>query len=374
MERMRLIDAHRSGCYRVSELADRFRVSRPTVYKWLARYKAGGAEALLDRSHARRHQAGATPPAIEALLLDVRRAHPTWGPLKAVQFLQEKRPELTLPAPSTVGALFTRHGLTQHRRRRRRPAHPGAAPMRASAPNDVWSADFKGQFKTGDGEYCYPLTVCDAHSRYVLDCHAMLGPGLDDTLERFERLFAEYGLPAAIRTDNGSPFACSTALGGLTRLSVSWIKRGIRHQRIDPGRPQQNGRHERMHRTLKAETTRPPEASAALQQRRFDAWRAEYNALRPHAALDGATPASHYESSGRPFLPRVPAPEYPGHFECRRVSKAGEIKLHTRPLYVGRPLAGETVALEEVDDGLWSLYFYDVLLARVDEPAGLVVP
>jgi transposase InsO family protein len=343
------------------------------VYKWLARYDAGGAEALLDRSHARRQQAGATPPAIEALLLEVRRAHPTWGPLKVVHFLRRTRPELTLPAPSTVGAVFTRHGLTQHRRRRRRPAHPGSAPLRAAAPNDVWSADFKGQFKTGDGHDCYPLTICDAHSRFLLDCHAMLKPRLEKTLERFERLFEAHGFPAAIRTDNGVPFA-SPALGGLTRLSVSWIKRGIRHQRIDPGQPQQNGRHERMHRTLKAETTRPPETSAAGQQRRFDAWRAEYNALRPHAALEGATPASCYMSSSRPYSAAIPAPEYPGHFERRRVSKGGVIKLHSRPLFLGRPLAGEIVALEEVDDGLWSLYFYDLLLARVDEPAGLVVP
>jgi hypothetical protein len=201
----------------------------------------------------------------------------------------------------------------------------------------------------------------------------MLAIGLQDTAERFDRLFAEYGLPSAIRTDNGVPFAAK-ALGGLTRLSVGWIKRGIRHQRINPGRPQENGRHERMHRTLKAETTRPPEANAARQQRRFDAWRAEYNAVRPHAALDGATPASRYVSSSHAAPASIPAPEYPGHFERRRVSTAGSIKLRGRDFFVARALVGETVALEEIDEGLWSLYFYDVLLARIDQPAGLVVP
>jgi transposase InsO family protein len=373
MERMRLIEAHRSGCYRVGELASRFGVSRPTVYKWLARFDGGGAEALLDRGHARRGQAAATAPQTETLLLDVRRAHPTWGPRKVIHFLARERPDVHLPAPSTVGALYTRHGLTQHRRARRRPVHPGASPLEAAAPNDVWSADFKGQFKTGDGRYCYTLTVCDAHSRYILDCRAMLEIGLRATHDRFQRLFDEYGLPAAIRTDNGVPFA-APALHGLTRLSVGWIKLGIRHQRIDPGRPQQNGRHERMHRTLKAETTRPPGANAALQQRRFDAWRAHFNGSRPHAALDGATPASLYAPARRLPSRIPPEPNYPGHFERRRVSTAGSIKLRGRDLFLARALAGETVALDEVDDGLWGVYFYDVLLARFHEPAGVLVP
>jgi len=373
MERMRLIDARRSGGYKVSELAARFGVSRPTVYKWLGRYEAGGAESLLDRPHARHHQGAAMPRAVEALLLKVRGVHPTWGPRKVLHFLARERPELALPAASTVGALYTRHGLTQHRRPRRRPVHPGSSPLRASAPNDLWTADFKGQFRTGDGCYCYTLTVCDAYSRYILDCRAMPAIGLRSTADRFDQLFAEHGLPAAIRTDNGVPFA-APALHGLSRLSVGWIKLGIRHQRIDPGQPQQNGRHERMHRTLKAETTRPPGANAARQQRRFDAWRADFNTTRPHEALDGATPASRYIPSPRPW-PRVPpAPEYPGHLERRLVSRSGAVKMHGRPLFLARALAGETVALDEVDDGLWSVYFYDVLLARYNQRAGVLVP
>lgn len=373
MERLRLIEAHRSGCYGIGELAARFGVSRPTVYKWLARYRGGGAEALLDRSRARHHQAQAMPPETEVLLLEVRRAHPTWGPRKAIHFLARERPEVPLPAPSTVGALYSRHGLTQHRRARRRVVHPGTSPLKATAPNEVWTADYKGQFRTGDGRYCYALTICDAYSRYILDCRAMLEVRTGAAAKRFGRLFDEYGVPAAIRTDNGVPFA-APALHGLSRLSVGWIKLGIQHQRIDPGAPQQNGRHERMHRTLKAETTRPPEANAALQQRRFDAWRLEFNTTRPHDALGGATPASRYGPSPRPHPPVAPAPDYPGHFERRRVSKHGSIKLQSRELFLARALAGETVALEELDDGVWSVYFYDVLLARFDEPAGVIVP
>ncbi len=373
MERMRLIEAYRSGCYRVSELADRFHVSRPTVYKWLGRYDSGGAPALLERSHARRHQAGATPPEIEALLLDFRRAHPTWGARKAIHFFERERPDVQLPAPSTVGALYSRHGLTRHRRPRRQPVHPGSSPLHAEAPNDLWTADFKGQFKTGDGRYCYTLTVCDAYSRYILDCRAMPEIRSQATAERFEHLFGVHGLPAAIRTDNGVPFV-APALHGLSRLSVGWIKLGIGHQRIDPGRPQQNGRHERMHRTLKAETTRPPGANAAHQQRRFDTWRAEFNAVRPHEALDGATPASRYSSSSRPAPAVVPEATYPGYAEHRLVSTGGVVKFHGRDLFLARALAGETVALEEIDDGLWDVLFYDVLLARYNQRAGVLVP
>lgn len=373
IERAHLIKAHLSGYYTVSELADRFGVSRRTVYRWTGRYSQGGVEALVDRSHARLTQAHRTTPALEGMLLDLRRAHPSWGPVKLLQVLARQRPDLTLPAASTVGMLLTRHGLTQHRRPRRRPLHPGARPLQAEHPNEVWTTDFKGQFRTLDGRLCYPLTVCDAHSRFILDCHAMPAIRLSTTRRRFEHLFAEYGLPAAIRTDNGPPFA-SQALCGLSRLSVWWIKLGIRHQRIEPGRPQQNGRHERMHRTLKAETTRPPEANAARQQRRFDSWRDEFNTIRPHAALDGLTPASRYAPSPRPAQPGALEPEYPAYFELRRVSGHGSIKWRGRETFLSTALCGETVALDEVDEGLWSVYFCDRLLARLDERAGLLIP
>ena len=236
----------------------------------------------------------------------------------------------------------------------------------ATAPNELWSADFKGEFKTLDGVYCYPLTVCDAHSRYVLDCTGLPSVKQDGARSRFEYLFYEYGLPSAIRTDNGVPFA-TQALCGLSRLSVWWIKLGISHQRIEPGQPQQNGRHERMHRDLKAETTRPPERDRTRQQGRFDGFREEFNEERPHEALGGATPGSHYRPSERPMPETLPEAEYPAHYEVRWVSRCGTYKWKRHQLFISQALGHEWIAFEEVDDGVWSVYFYDVLLARLDE-------
>ena len=235
--RARLVAAHLDGLYPVSELAARFGVSRPTVYKWTARYRDGGAEALADRPSVARTQPGQTPPEVEALLVACRKAHPHWGPRKLLLYLAKRHVGVVLPAPSTVGAILDRHGLTKARRKRRPPKHPGSTPLVAQAPNAVWTADYKGQFRMGDGELCYPLTVCDAHSRYILSCHGL--PSVDQyaALSQFERLFREYGLPDAIRSDNGTPFA-TQALCGLSRLSVWWIKLDIDHQRIDPGQPQ----------------------------------------------------------------------------------------------------------------------------------------
>ena len=228
MERARLVAAHLDGLYSVAELAARFGVSRPTVYKWAERYRTGGAEALADRSRAPHRSPQQTPPEVEDAILDCRRVHPTWGPRKLLLYLAKRHPDLALPAPSTAGALLDRHGLTKKRRPRRPPKHPGSVPLVAEAPNAVWTADYKGQFRTGDGELCYPLTVCDAHSRFVLSCHGLASVEQYAALRQFERLFREYGLPGAIRSDNGTPFA-TQAICGLSRLSVWWIKLGIDH-------------------------------------------------------------------------------------------------------------------------------------------------
>jgi transposase InsO family protein len=238
--------------------------------------------------------------------------------------------------------------------------------LRAAAPNDVWCADFKGQFPTGDGQLCYPLTVTDAHSRYLLACRALPSVRQTGVFPAFQRLFADYGLPRAIRTDNGAPFA-TQAVAGLSKLSVWWIKLGIAHQRIEPGCPEQNGRHERMHRTLKAETARPPRPSHAAQQRCFDRFRREFNDERPHEALGQQPPATRYAPSPRPLPARLPPPDYPGHWEVRRVSRAGTIRFQRHQLFVSDALIHEDVGLVEVADGVWSLYFYHVLLARLDE-------
>jgi len=368
-ERHKFILAHEEGLFSMTELCHRFGISRTCGYKWLDRYREGGLEALEDRSRAPRHCPHRTPEPVEQLLIETRRAHPRWGPLKLLDYLRPRHPEICFPAPSTVGDLLKRQGLVPPRRRQRRPVHPGASPLQAEAPGAVWTADFKGEFRLGSGLYCYPLTVQEAHSRMLLVCQALPSTAHEGARPVFERLFRQHGLPKRLRTDNGTPFA-SQALCGLSRLSLWWIKLGIVPERIEPGRPEQNGRHERMHRTLKAETTRPPEANMQAQQERFEAFRRHYNTVRPHQALKGAVPASRYVSGlaqGRPMPERDLEPDYAGHLERRLVSSSGSVKLKSRPLFVSQVLAGEYVAFEEVDDGIWSLWFDRVLLGRLDE-------
>lgn len=369
MERAKLIADHQSGLYSVAELARRYHVSRPTVYTWIRRFQESGAQALAERTRARHTQHAKTSEQVEALILEARRAHPTWGARKLLPYLARRHPETILPAVSTAAALLARHGMTKKRRARRPPRHPGSTPLVTEQPNDVWTVDYKGQFKTRDGIYCYPLTVCDAHSRFVLGCHGLASVAQKPAKAQFERLFGIYGLPHAIRSDNGTPFA-TQAICGLSKLSVWWIKLGIDHQRIDPGRPQQNGAHERMHRTLKAECARPPERDMQAQQARFDAWRAEFNEERPHEALGLQTPHSYYRSSSRRLPSQLPEPAYPGHFEVRWLSKDGNIRFKRRQFFVSTALAHEYVGLEETGDGIWSVYFYDRLLARFDERDG----
>ena len=365
-ERVQFIAAYLSDLYSMTELCERFGIRRNTGYKWVRRYTEEGLTGLQEKSRAPHDCPHRMAQAVEAALLEAKRAHPHWGPRKILPHLARRRPNLALPAASTAGELFQRAGLSQARKRRRGHRHPGARPLQAEAPNAVWTADFKGQFRTGDGLYCYPLTVADAYSRFLLRCSARLSTKQVEARPIFERLFRAYGLPEAIRTDNGAPFA-TPAFCGLSKLSVWWIKLGIRHQRIAPGRPEQNGAHERMHRTLKAEATRPPERHQRAQQARFDRFCREYNDERPHEALDYKTPASLYWPSTRPMPAKLPAPAYPGHYLVRRVSNAGTFRFQTRQLFISDTLLQEDIAFEETADGIWSIYFYDVLLARLDE-------
>jgi putative transposase len=365
-ERVQFIAAYLSQVYSMTELCERFGIRRNTGYRWVRRYTLQGVMGLQEKSRAPHRCPHRLSEAVETALLEAKRAHPNWGPRKLLPYLARRRPDLPLPAASTAGALFQRAGLSQSRTRRRRHRHPGTIPLQAKAPNAVWTADFKGQFRTGDGLYCYPLTVADAYSRFLLSCTARLSTKQIEARPIFERLFHEYGLPEAIRTDNGAPFA-TPAFCGLSKLSVWWIKLGIRHQRIAPGRPEQNGAHERMHRTLKAEATRPPERHQRAQQARFDRFCREYNTERPHEALDYRTPASLYRPSPRPMPTKLPTPAYPGHYLVRRVSNAGTFRFQTRQLFISDTLLQEDIALEETGDGIWSIYFYDVLLARLDE-------
>jgi transposase InsO family protein len=275
-----------------------------------------------------------------------------------------KFPALELPAVSTTGEILKRHGLVRTRRTRSRAQGYSAALQSAQVPNAIWGADFKGDIVLGNGHRCHPLTLTDVHSRYLLRCQALERTASLAVEPIFESAFREYGLPDVIRTDNGPPFASH---GGLSPLSIRWIKLGILPERIEPGRPQQNGRHERMHRTLKAEAMRPPRASLSAQQRAFDAFRDEYNNDRPHEALGQTPPAEHYRASTRPYPSRLPELSYPAHYDVRRVSSSGKLKLHGEAYFLSWSLGGENVALEPIDDGLWAIHFGRLRLGSLDE-------
>ena len=371
--RRELVEEWLSGTWSVAELGRCYGISRKTVYKWLERYAEEGEAGLADRSRAPLHQPNAVAPAVENAILAARRKHPTWGPRKLRRRLERVGAPGALPATSTIGEILRRHGLVE-RRRTRSHATPSASPLgHCQAVNQVWCADFKGWFRTGDGERCDPLTIMDAHSRYLIRCQAMT-PATDGEAARgvFEAAFREFGLPAAIRTDNGPPFA-STGLGGLSRLSVWWLRLGIRLERIRPAKPQDNGRHERMHRTLKAETAAPPRHSLRAQQRAFDAFRREYNEERPHEAIALETPGSLYHPSPRPYPERLPAaPSYPDDWPIRRVRGCGQMKWGGRDVQVTAALVGEAVGLEPVEKGVWNVFFGPLWLGVFDERKGQV--
>jgi putative transposase len=372
-QRLEFVADHQRGLYTMTELCRRHGVSRKTGYKWLARYAVDGARGLAARSHTPHHCPHRIAEELAALLVAARRAHPSWGPAKLVQYLAPRHPRMPAwpawpawPAISTVADLLKRHDLVRPRRRRRPLVHPGTVPLHTTAPNDLWTADFKGQFRTRDGIYCFPLTIADQHTRYLLRVHGLLNTRGAGVRPVFERAFREFGLPRAIRTDNGVPFA-NTGLHGLTQLNVWWLRLGIQHQRIRPASPQENGAHERMHRTLKAETTRPPAADLTHQQRAFTAFRREYNEVRPHAALGGDPPAVRYTASARAYPASLPALEYPGHFLVKRVTHAGTIRFQDRLLFLANALKEHHVGLEESAEGIWSLYLGSVLLGKIDE-------
>lgn len=339
-------------------------ISRKTGYKWVDRYETGGVAALADQSRASRSHPHAVGEDIIELILAARRRHPRWGPRKLLARVRRLEPTRAWPAASTVGDILRRHGMVRPRRRRRCSA-PYAERLAAyTAPNAIWCADFKGHFPVG-GARCHPLTIMDGFSRYLLRCQGLARPLSAPVHQVFESAFREFGLPAAIRTDNGAPFS-TLAAGGLSRLAVWWIRLGIRPERILPGRPDQNGRHERMHSTLKAETARPPRTSFRAQQRAFDAFRRDYNHERPHEALTYDTPASHYRPSSRPYPRRLPLPEYPAHFRVERAYPNGVISVADTQWYLSHCLAGELVGLEQVEDARWTVYFGPIQLGVLD--------
>jgi transposase InsO family protein len=365
-ERTRFVTGAERGLYSMVELCARYGISRKTGYKWLERYTEHGPTGLADRSRAPEHCPHRMAPSVEQAIVEARRQHPSWGARKLLAWLRRRQPTLELPAASTAGELLHRRGLVKSRRRRTVWKHPGAPGLVTQAANDLWTADFKGHFRTQDGEYCYPLTIADQHTRYLLACHALGSIRTQGARPIFERLFREAGLPTAIQTDNGAPF-CSTGIHGLCALNVWWIRLGIQHRRIQPRHPEQNGAHERMHRTLKAETTRPPATNQRGQQLKFEGFRYRYNYERPHEALGQEPPASRWHPSRREYPSRLAPPEYPGHHLVRLVSNAGTLRFKARQLFLSQALKQHFVGLEETADGIWSIYFYDVLLGKLDE-------
>jgi len=372
-EKLRFVFEYQQRQRTMTELCQRYEISRETGYVWLRRYQAVGLEGLREKSRATQRHGNQTSAEIEQMVLELREAHSRWGPRKLKRVLEDNEPGRVWPAASTIGALLKREGLMAGRRKRRRTA-PYTEPLaHADGPNRVWCADFKGWFRTGDGERIDPLTITDAHSRYLFRCQAVEKTDTARVQAIFEAVFREYGMPEAIRTDNGAPFA-STAIAGLSRLAVWWMKLGIVAERIAAGHPEQNGRHERMHRTLKQETAQPPAANRREQQRVMERFRQEYNQVRPHEALGMRTPAAVYELSPRSFPAHVPEPEYPDTMLVYRVQQKGHFRWKRQEVFLSEVLWGEPVGLLPIDDSWFTVYFAQVPIARFDSKQLRVTP
>jgi len=370
-ERLKFIGRFLSG-EKMAPLCREFGISRVTGYKIVSRYKEVGLDALYDRSRAPYRQANRLPYQVERTLLGIKQEHPSWGAPKIRDKLIRQYPMIKPPAISTVHAVLDRHGLVKRRKRRRYKAE--GTPLRgARRPNGLWCADYKGEFLLGNKQYCYPLTISDYRSRYLLACEGLESTRSDFAFSIFERTFKDFGLPAAIRTDNGHPFASPNALFGLSKLSVWWLRLGIQIQRIQPGQPQQNGRHERIHRTLKHEATKPPSFNFLQQQERFDAFVGVYNNQRPHQALGGAYPGDVYTPSARTY--ELPAePDYPWHDRTIRVTRCGRICIGKRKINFSTVFAGQLVGIREVEDQIWLVSFMDYDLGYFDNERGRVEP
>lgn len=349
----------------MSELCREFGISRKTGYKIFTRYKESGLEALSDRSRRPVRYAHQLPPQIETLIVTLKRERPHWGARKIRELLVRRLDQdVRIPAKSTIHAVLHRHGLVKAIRRPR-PRANGTDLSAGAAPNDLWCADFKGEFKLGNGQYCYPLTVTDHASRFLLMCEALQSTREDTAITAFEQLFLERGLPVSIRSDNGVPFASPNALFNLSKLSVWWLRLGIQIERIKPGRPQQNGRHERMHLTLKKEATRPPGMNSLQQQARFDAFVRQFNTERPHEALAMKTPDKVYSPSPRPYR-GLPDLSYPLHERDVVVTACGRICLHRKRVHLSHVFAGQRVGIKEVDEGIWIVSFMHYDLGYID--------
>src|SRR5262245_23589471 len=371
-ERSRLVLEYRRGEIPMAELCRQAGVSRKTGYKWVERHDAYGVDGLVDRSRAPHVQSRRIAEEPVRRIVALKRRRREYGPKKLRALLQAESPELSWPAVSTISNLLAMRGMVKPQRRRRvTPMYPDALlPM--NEVNAVWAADLKGEFRTGDGRWCYPLTITDGYSRFVLCCRGMPKFTREWVQPGFDRAFRDYGLPLTIRTDNGPPFV-SRGLA-ISKLTAWWIKLGIRHERIAPGKPQQNGRHERMHRTLKAATARPPAADLHAQQRRFNRWRSRFNQERPHEAIGQRPPTALYRSSTRSLPNRLPELVYPSNYVVRQVRQNGSIKWHSQLIFVCTSLVGEPIGFKQFDDQRWYVYFAQQPIGIFDEHLKKVLP
>lgn len=363
-ERIRFVIRLKDG-ESMAGLCREFGISRKTGYKILERYESCGMEGLSDRSRRPVRYANQLPEPVEAAIVRARKEKPHWGARKIRERLLRQLPHaVKIPAISTIHAVLDRHDLIAHRRRNRTRAE-GTPLSEGLAPNDLWCVDFKGEFQLQDRRYCYPLTVTDHASRFLLLCEAQGSVREDPAITAFEGLFQQRGLPQAIRSDNGVPFASPNGLFQLSRLSVWWLRLGIRIERIQPGHPQQNGRHERMHRTLKQEATRPAGANLLQQQAKFDTFVEEFNTERPHEALGMKCPAEVYTPSTRPYR-GIQEPDYPFHDRTVMVTHCGRLCMYNKKINLSQTLAGQAVGVKEVDDGIWLVSFMEYDLGYVD--------
>jgi len=369
-ERMSFVVRLQDG-ERMTDLCAEFGISRKTGYKLWKRFEAEGARALYDRSMGPKHIPHRTSQAVRKLLVGVRMDHPTWGPKKIRAWLLAKHRGASFPAPSTIGQILKEEGLVSRRTRQRRGKAKPTRRITPTAANQLWCADFKGQFRLGNGKYCYPLTITDAYSRFLVACVGLESTSSGPSQTVFEDAFRTYGMPESIRTDNGAPFA-SNGLAGLSSLSAWWMRLRVRPERIQPGHPEQNGQHERMHLTLKQETTRPAEANILRQQERFDSFIDTFNNERPHEALEQKPPATRYTASARNYEHALTEPDYPLHDLVLKVSSSGSIWLpQRRCFYISTSLAGQPIGVKELDDGRWNVHFMDLELGHLVEGQGL---
>jgi len=364
-ERLRFVARLLDG-EKMARVCEEFGISRKTGYKIFDRYKDIGVRGLTDRSRRPHRHANRLPMAVEKLIVRLKKEYPSWGAPKLRERLRRRWPDVHCPAISTVHAVLHRHGLVARRTRRPRRRLVGTSLSWPAVPNRLWCADYKGEFRLGNRQYCYPLTITDFSSRYLLACEALATTKERYAFTVFERAFQDFGLPDAIRTDNGVPFASAHALYGLSKLAVWWLRLGIGLERIAPGHPEQNGRHERLHLTLKTEATRPALSNLLQQQARFDTFVHQYNHERPHQALDMATPASRYQASAR-LYDGLEELEYPGHDWTALITTCGRICYQTRKINVSQVFAGQTVGVKQVDDHIWLVTFMHYDLGYFDD-------